>query len=204
MTKAEEREDFNDNGTTDDTVNLGGHIISAMPITVDYVNSDNESLHPQLSITGELPDGTLLHNYLVSQGPDIPAPLDVYAPTPEETQAIQEVLSAYYRVGDAVTTTLPDIDGYVTPEPTTRTFTLSATDEENSHAITYLTQAEVDAGINPNPVDDSSAPVADTSETDDSNLAATGTSMKFIVTAIAAVLVIGATMFAVVLRRDRV
>ena len=41
---------------------------------------------------------------------------------------MQDALTVYYRLGDEVTITPPDVDGYITPP--TQTFVLGATDNE--------------------------------------------------------------------------
>ena len=119
-------------------------------------------------------DDSFLGNYLVSQGPTLAAVADPTSLTPEERQAQQEALKAYYRIGDEVTMTLPNTPVYVTPQPATRTFTLPANLDENNHNITYLTQAEIDEQNATSSVGDTTSSDATSGGATSSGLASTG------------------------------
>ncbi len=118
--------DLNGDGDTDDVINMGGHIVNAGSITLNYLSKTNQSLQQSVTMTGELADGTILRNYLANdwqQWPVVAAPWD---PTPEEQADLDAILSRYWLVGQQVSFTAPDIPGYITPTPATQTFALTA------------------------------------------------------------------------------
>ena len=172
--------DLDGSGNWADTCNYGGHLINPAPLTLNYVSSQDQTIHQQLTITGTKSDDSYLANYLIKDGPTIPAAADPYNPTPEEQAAIQQALAAYHRIGSSVTLTLPTIDGYITPEPRTRTFVLGAA--TNEERVTYLTSQEANqpsAGENEQSgsgLANSDADNMDAS-TDGGRLAATGASV---------------------------
>ena len=78
----------------------------------------------------------MLHDYLVSKGPNIPGIVDSYAITPAEQSALDTALAAYYRIGDTFTYTAPLING-ITPTPASYSFVLGATNEVNTKTFVY-------------------------------------------------------------------
>ena len=122
--------DANANGIND---LLGGHIINPASINLSYVNQVDASLQITQTFTGFL-NSEYINNYFVTQGPLIPIPADPENPTLGEQQAIDDALSAYYRLGDEVTVTPPAISGYITPP--TQTFVLGAATNDFSYVYT--------------------------------------------------------------------
>ncbi len=131
--------DFNQDGGMDDYFSLGGHIVNAGSITINYLSKTNQALKQSVTMAGELGDGAVLQNYLANdwqQWPVSPedANPDFHDLTPEEQDAlraiyqsdIDAILSHYWTVGQQVTVTVPDIPGYITPAPANRTFALTA------------------------------------------------------------------------------
>lgn len=114
-----------------DIASKGGHIVNPARLELKYLNISNQNLTQTLQIVGMAEDSSLLTNYLQVDGPTIPMPIDVWNITPAEQAAIDEALSAYYRIGDSVTITPPAISGYITPP--TQTFVLGAADNEFSY-----------------------------------------------------------------------
>lgn len=115
---------------------LGGHILNPASAVLEYVNSSNANIQMSQTFTGLL-GGNYLHDYLTTRGPIIPTPANSANPTPLEQQAMDDALSAYYRLGDEVTITPPAIDGYNTPP--TQTFVLGAAD--NQYSYVYAAQS---------------------------------------------------------------
>ena len=108
-------------GYAGDGLNYGGHIVNPSQLTLNYKTTSGTTLKPSQTYTGTL-DGEYLTDYLAANGPEAPA-ID----NPESEQAaIDQALSAYYRLGDTVTITPPAIPGFVTPAA--KTFTLSDPD----------------------------------------------------------------------------
>ncbi len=167
-------DDANANGLND---SLGGHLINPASVELQYFNASNTSLQASQTFTGLL-SGNHLTNYMVTQGPVVSIPADPENPTPTEQTAINEALSAYYRIGDEVTITPPAIDGYITPE--VQTFVLGAADNTFSYVYT------LPAGTS-------------TPSTTGGGLAATGASLFVYVAGAAMMSILGAAML--VLRR---
>ncbi|MES2630467.1 MAG: leucine-rich repeat domain-containing protein, partial [Patescibacteria group bacterium] len=147
--------DINMNGSDGDST--GGHLINPVASTVHYKNSQGAQLQPEKSVTGKLQNGTYLEDYLVTKGPSIPASVDYYEQTPEESQAIQDALAAYYRIGTTQTFTAPAIDGYRGTVPaspyslmlTQPTQVIDFVYEPNLHTINF--GAPVGSDSNPTP-----------------------------------------------------
>ncbi|MFZ1484229.1 MAG: leucine-rich repeat domain-containing protein [Candidatus Saccharimonadales bacterium] len=112
--------------------NVGGYLVNSASAEVQYISNSNATLRTSQRFTGLL-GGNHLTNYFVAQGPTVPMPADTYNPSPAEQQAIDDALSAYYRIGDEVTITPPAISGYITPP--TQTFVLGAA--TNSYEYIY-------------------------------------------------------------------
>lgn len=130
-------EDANANGINDP---LGGHLINPANVELSYVNQADANLRTAQIFTGLL-NSSYLDSYYASRGPVVPIPADNQYPTLLEQQAIDDALSAYYRIGDEVTITPPAISGYITPP--TQTFVLGAA--TNSYEYTYAQQAQTGA-----------------------------------------------------------
>lgn len=148
------------------TMNLGGHIINAAPLTVHYRSSAGEELAPSITLTGEG-----LSDYFVSSNPN-------------------DDLSLYYRLGDEVTISAPDIDGYILPD--TQTITITLDQATNGYTLTYLTQAELEEGDTSTP--QSSGTTVDTPD-------APNTGIGSAVSSIAALVVLTLTVAGVALYR---
>lgn len=103
--------------------------------------SQGKPLHPP-TITGETAGYELLKNYRVLDGPTLEMPVDPYDPTPEELQAIRELLDSYYHVGETVTISAQAIEGYLPPEFATRTFVLG--ESTTTHTFVYSTIDEIE------------------------------------------------------------
>ncbi len=100
---------------------IGGYIVNASDITVNYRSSNGDAIKPSQTYTGNH-GGEYLKDYIVSNGPII----DSVADEPL-------VNASYYRIGDTVTITPPSIPGYLTPAA--KTFTLSGA--TNQGTFTY-------------------------------------------------------------------
>ena len=115
-----------------------GYLINPASVAFTYQNSANTALSTSLTLVGSNPSVTdyRIASILNTADPDSPT-LDFAS-------------ANYFRQGQTLTPTdytLPTIEGYVTPEP--RTFVLGAA--TNTQTFTYLTQAEIDAGITIDP-----------------------------------------------------
>lgn len=129
-------------------ITVGGYLINPASVTLNYLN-DSTALKQAVTYVGERTDGTLLSDYyLSSSGIAIPYPplssTSLWGPTPTEQEAIEDALKVYWRIGQTVTFTAPDISGYQTPDPATQTFVLGAA--TNSHDFLYTLPTN-DAGI---------------------------------------------------------
>ena len=119
--------------------NWGGHLVNPAGTTTKYLDTQDNELKSGETVTGKIPDGATLHNYVVAQGPAIP-PL-VYDPdtgeyTPESIQAKKTAPYAYTRAGAEKTFTPPAISGYITPAAQTKTLTAG------DNTITFIYQPE--------------------------------------------------------------
>lgn len=207
--------DMNFDGDTLDVISAGGHLIDTASIALGYLDSSNQSIAQSVTLTGQLPNGTPLTSYNVAEGPAVPAPANPFDPVPEEQQAMSEALSVYFRLGDSAAITLPGIDGYVTPEPATRTLSFDAPNSTVDYV--YLTQAEIDAQNNPpvtptdpgsptnpvtqtpnDPVTPSSNPgTTGSNDSTDSDLADTGMNTGLIIAAAAFLVTSGVGVIAI-------
>ena len=129
---------FNTHSLADSTAilganNNGGYLINPASATTNYVDSRGNELKSSETVTGKLPDGTALTNYLVTQGPTIA----------DSSNPVE--LAAYTRAGAEKSFTPPVIGGYVTPAAQTKTLAAG----ENIVTFVYYTQAEVDAQNTP-------------------------------------------------------
>ena len=134
-------DDGNNNGTDD---SLGGHIINPASAELQFVNSSSQSLQAPLVFTGFYSDDYLA-NYYVTQGPVVPVPSDPENPTPQEQQAIDDALAAYYRVGDTFTYFAPLVNG-IPPTPSSYSFVLGASSSINTKAFVYNTAPPAASG----------------------------------------------------------
>lgn len=125
--------DANANGTQHDS--LGGHLINPSSITASYFSATGSELAPVRMVIGRLNDGSDLTDYLV-KNVQTPVFVDPVNPTPAEQAALDEALSAYYRIGNTPTFTPPAIAGYITPPAQTKELTAS----NNSLSFTYNQQ----------------------------------------------------------------
>ena len=137
--------DLNANNIND---SLGGHLINPAPVTLDFTDNHGTALRPSETFTGKLSNGTVLSDYLVTKGPIIPMPANAANPTLAEQAAINEALSAYYRISDTFTYAAPLING-ITPTPVSYSFVLGATNEVNTKTFVY-TAATVPTSSNTN------------------------------------------------------
>ena len=126
-------QDANANGTEQDS--LGGHLINPSSTTASYYSANGSELASTKTITGRLPNGNDLTDYL-AKNVQTPAFVDPVNPTPAEQTALNEALSAYYRIGNTPTFTPPTIAGYITPPSQTKQLTAA----NNSLSFTYNQQ----------------------------------------------------------------
>ena len=165
--------DINGDGDTDDIVYGGGHLINPALTTTTYKSTDGTELRPSETVVGTAADGTPLTSYRTAD--NLPASTD---------QAdIDAMLARYFRAGTTRTLTAPAITGYDTITPSSpHTVTLAAgvnrTDFVYSNAETGGTTGEADTP-------EAAAGTA-TAATDDGSLAETGSSIKVISFAVAA------------------
>lgn len=162
---------------------LGGHLINPSSLTLNYVNSQNTELRQQITITGQTKDGVYLNDYsgLAGIADAFPYPADPRNLTPAEQQAIQDVFKMYYRIGQSVAITPPEIAGYIAPQA--QNFVLSAA--TNDGALIYLTSAEASTKSN------------------NGQLAATGEKLYLLAGAGVAIFVVGLVIVILVLRRKK-
>ena len=113
-----------------------GYLINPAPLTVNYVNAANTALQTPITIVGDNPAVT---DYKIASILDASDPAN---PT------LDFVSGQFYRIGQTVTPVPPTIDGYITPQNRAVTLTSPTT---NQATFTYLTQAEIDAGVTINP-----------------------------------------------------
>lgn len=119
---------------------VGGHLINAARLAVNYRSADSGAIAPAFTTVGQRADGTPITSYLVKDAGTYPEPVNSSSPTPAEQAAIDAYWAQYYRVGQSVSLTLPDVAGYITPTPAQRTFILGAANTTEN--ITYLASAE--------------------------------------------------------------
>ena len=118
----------------------GGHLINPARLVVNYRSADSSAIAPAFTTVGQRADGTPIASYLIKDAGTYPHPVNSSSPTPAEQAAIDAYWAQYYRVGQSVSLTLPDVEGYITPAPAQRTFTLGAANTTEN--ITYLASAE--------------------------------------------------------------
>ncbi len=123
--------DDNNNGTGTDS--LGGHLINPVEVSLEYVDSHNAALRTAVTAAGQRSDSTFIPSYLVKDYP-VTAQLDPNNPTPTEQAVLAAELFAYYRIGQNVSFTAPDIAGYITPSPATRSMVLGA----STNTLTFV------------------------------------------------------------------
>ena len=174
----------NPNNLKDDVFpGYGGHLINPARLVVNYLSSDSGTIAPAFTTVGQRADGTPITSYLVKDAGTYPNPVDDSSPTPAEQAAIDAYWAQYYRVGQSVSLTLPDVAGYVTPTPAQRTFNLGAANTTEN--ITYLASAE-GAGDSQSPA----TPVAGDS------LAETGVNAAAMIASALAMLTVGIAVLA--------
>ena len=81
-------------------------------------------------------------NYLANDWQTWPTIADEWNVTPQEQAEIDAILAAYWVQGQTVTLTAPDIAGYITPSPATRSAVLSA----STNAMNFV-YAQPAAGV---------------------------------------------------------
>ena len=138
LSEPERGYDMNDDGDEDDTLYEGGHLINPASTTVTYKSSTGDILRPSQTVTGKTSDGRMLTDYLVSNGPSIPATED-----PAQTR---QPLQAYYRIGQSQTFTAPAITAYTGPVPASPYTTVLAVAD---NAVNFVYTAEADEGETP-------------------------------------------------------
>ena len=148
-------------GDWDDIAILGGYIVRPSSLTMNYLDSTNQSLASSLSAIGKKADGTYITDYHLSELPNIPLPADTDSypspvMTPAEQAALDQALSSYYHIGDEVTVTPPAISGYATPAAKTVTLnsTTNQTDFIYKKLLTKVTFS-APAGSSSNPATNS-------------------------------------------------
>lgn len=77
-----------------------------------------------------------LTSYLVAEGPALPGVVDRLNMTPEELQAVADVLAAYYRIGTSVSFAGPILNG-IQPSPVQYNFVLGASVDSNTRTYIY-------------------------------------------------------------------
>lgn len=114
----------------------GGYLINPAQAQVAYQNSANQPLSATRTFIG---------SNAVAQDYRLVTFLDLSDP---DTLAFNTILlNSLYRLGQAITITPPDIDGYVTPAA----FTTSLGSPTTTIPVTYLTQSELGDGTTTNP-----------------------------------------------------
>lgn len=99
----------------------GGHIINPAQITIQYRDVNGSAIAAPVSFAG-----SSTQSYLVAQGPVFAGGIDDLWMGWLLQAYATEVSAAYYRIGQSVEFTGPDIDGYVTPSPAAQTFALTS------------------------------------------------------------------------------
>lgn len=131
--------DLNNNGTTDDWVSYGGHIINPSSATINYRDTSGNTLQASVNRVG---DDTA--DYLISNDPNTyPAPADGTAYTASEQTALNtQLASAYYQLSDpAISETAPTISGYTLQSPSSPA-TLALTSRTNQLTFVYSSNTE--------------------------------------------------------------
>ena len=125
--------DVNENGRDD---SIGGHLINATSVTLNYVDEKGNSVKPRDVLTGQMIDGTFMTDYMIKNSPPVTPPADLYDITPEEYATIDQELSAYYRYGDNFSYNAPSVSGR-SPTPTSYSFVLGTSNIINSKTFVY-------------------------------------------------------------------
>ena len=109
------------------TYATSGYLINPASVTITYRSKDGSDLTTQQTLIGSDPSLQTyqLANYLDLSDPDNPV-FD------------QAKLATLYRIGDTITITPPEIDGYITPQP----FTITLASGEMAHNVVYTSHEE--------------------------------------------------------------
>lgn len=110
---------------------LGGHLINPAPTTITYKNQAGDTLRPNETVTGKKDNGEVISDYLVKNGPNIPANV--------QQSVVEQALRAYYRLGQQRTFTAPTIAGYTTVTPDSP-YTMTLASRNNSVDFVYSNQ----------------------------------------------------------------
>lgn len=138
--------DYNQNGNLAESINFGGYIINPAALQLNYHDKSNHNILNRVLFAGMLDEGAYIHSYRVSEGPVVPAPIDRLNPTQQELAAIDQAMTAYFRVGDTVTIAPPDIDGYQTPQAQTYTLAQAFNEAAVVYASAPAGGGQVNAG----------------------------------------------------------
>lgn len=120
-TEADYVVDINNNGTSTDAI--GGYVVNPATVAVEYQKSDGTNLLESKVFSS--PDHlSLSTDFLVR----------LFARTVGAGGAITYTIPPYYRIEQSITFTAPDIAGYVTPTPQTKSFVLGA----STNTVTFV------------------------------------------------------------------
>lgn len=118
---------------------MGGHIINASPVQLNFQDGSGGQLQPSKLIAGETPDGKQLTRFSVADVPLPPVPTMWWDPTPEEQKAISDFLEGvYFTAGRPFSYTAPVINGIA---PTPASFNGQLTGGLNNINFTYATSS---------------------------------------------------------------
>lgn len=132
--------DINNNGKTDDSI--GGHLLNPAKISLKYINKNDVSISKTTQLTGQTTTSNYINDYRVSSY-QIQAPLNPFNPTPEEQEALERALSAYFRIGQTLKLDPPPVEGYLTPQA--QTFVLGAATNQFEYVYQTTTSSDTDA-----------------------------------------------------------
>lgn len=117
--------DYDADGSKAEYVSIGGVLINAVPLTINYQDKAGVTVAPSKTLVGKLLDGTELTSYLVKNAVN-EKPYDQY-----NTSGVY----TYNRVGTTVQVSSIKINGYTSQKPTSATLRLSA--GQNTHTFVY-------------------------------------------------------------------
>lgn len=141
--------DWDGDGVVGTATPVGGHLVNPARGTANHVDTNSNTIHPSVVVTGDN-GGTFLSNYKLVDAPDnIPVPGNVFAPSLSERQAINAALAAvYYQIGESHTFTAPVVSGYTLQSPTSPHL-LNLVLRDNSFDFVYLDNSLISSPVSP-------------------------------------------------------
>lgn len=146
--------DQNNDGTMDNS--LGGQIVDAASLTVQYHTAEGVDLLAAKTLTGRESGGLEYSDYL-AKAVASPEVIDPTAPTTSEQSAIDAALSVYFRLGQTVSLTAPTIPNYSLASPASPT-SVTLSGPSTTTAFTYSPSQATTQPTTPTPAPVTTSP----------------------------------------------